>query len=230
LSNQPGPASWSTDYDPAQGAFMPDDNELVAVIATLGVVDRDFDVSISSTFVDGQKTLLGAWNHATSQGDQSPVGTAVVRTNGAIAWIEARYFEDSRSQAYRAMLKQALETGTDIGFSYTYIIQDSSTDSRELARYPGARQILKRVSVEEACPCLMPAGIGTGIRSAKQLASELDLMAIKRNVDALGLSMPSGEQADLAAIRDRLVVNQGIAAIQRADEAMRNSWRNQRND
>ena len=55
-------------------------------------------------------------------------------------------------------------------------------------------------------------------------------MAIKRNVDALGLSMPSGEQADLAAIRDRLVVNQGIAAIQRADEAMRNSWRNQRND
>lgn len=138
--------------DGEEGAFS-------ATFATLApAVDKDGDVTLPGAFRDGTKTVIGAFNHSSQRGDALPVGIATIRSNASRAWVEGTFFDTPAGRTYRTTLKQL---GPLTEWSYSYVVDNQSTDYSELRAWPGAKRILKAISVFGVSPVLRGAGVAT---------------------------------------------------------------------
>jgi hypothetical protein len=134
----------------SEGAFA-------ATFATLNVIDHDGDVTLPGAFQDGKAVLVGAYQHGISK---LPVGKGIIRANNARAWIEGRFFTDTRpgKDTYQT-IKNA---GALIEWSYIFQILESADGDFETGKGKVPVRFLKKLDVWSVDPVLKGAGIGTG--------------------------------------------------------------------
>lgn len=158
-----------------------DKGEIVAVFATLDVVDSDRDVTPPGAFENGAKTRISAYGHKSWEG-KLPVGKGTIREVKNEAILEGRFFLDT--EAGRDTFTVVKELGEDglQEWSYGY-------DPVEYAfgQFEGQDvRFLNKVKVHEVSPVLLGAGVGTRVLTAKsglKFAEHID--AVRADVDAL---------------------------------------------
>src|SRR5207302_5389285 len=94
------------------------------------------------------------------------------------------YFSTYAAQQTRQLVKEA---GPLLEWSYGFSVKRSSTNYRDLAQWPGARQLLQELDVFEVSPAVKGAGIGTMTvpGSAKKYPmADLEIRQIERNLRA----------------------------------------------
>ena len=169
-----------------------DKGEIVAVFATLNVIDSDGDVTVPGAFENGAKVRISAFGHS-SWGDKLPVGKATIRETKTEAIFEGRFFMDNEDAVRTFNVVKALGEDGLQEFSYGY-------DPVEYAfgEFEGQKvRFLNKLKVHEVSPVLLGAGVGTRLLTAKsglKFAEHVD--AVVAEVDALVT-----RAADVVALR-----------------------------
>lgn len=131
-----------------------------AVFATLGVIDKDGDVTLPGAFGSQDVVIVPAhdWTHV-------PIGRATIREHGNEAIADFRLNLDiAAARDWHAALKFDLATGRPLQeWSYGFHV------SRESRGEHGGRQVrfLEALDVHEVSPVLLGAGVGTRTLAAK---------------------------------------------------------------
>lgn len=172
-----------------------DRGEVEAVIATLGVIDRDGDIIRAGAIPSGAKVKLSSYRHDVMYG-AIPVGKGVIDRVGNRLIFRGRVFlATPRGRETFEVLK---EMGPDQEWSLGFLILKSESPT-EAERRQGAVRVLTKLGALEVSPVLIGAGIGTQTLAVKAEDSD-------------------AEQAELAAIADAFE----LRAIQvRHEERMR---------
>lgn len=142
-----------------------------AVVATYNVVDKDGDVSLPGALDTSKSVIVSPWNHSSIDDSRAdaPVGAATITTIGEKAVVDGHYYvnTDLGRKAYE-ITKALFDDGLG-EWSYGFRIPSggASTDSKDLADWPGARRILKQVSPFEVSLVFAGAGVGTQTVSVK---------------------------------------------------------------
>ena len=142
-----------------------------AVVARYSVVDKDKDVSIPGALDTPKNIILSPWNHSSIDDARSdpPVGSATITTVGDKAIADGHFYVNTDlGRKAHEIAKALFEDGLS-EWSYGFRIPSggASTDSKDLADWPGARRILKQVSPFEVSLVFAGAGIGTETVSIK---------------------------------------------------------------
>lgn len=142
--------------------------EVEAVIARLGVVDRDGDFTLASAFKDGQKVKLSGWGHDSALpphlNPSAPVGKGTISVSGDRVLFKGRYFLST--ERGREAFQMVKEFGPDMEWSYGYKVGKTGDLTPELKKL-GARRVIAETTVFEASPVFRGAGIGTGTLTVK---------------------------------------------------------------
>lgn len=144
------------------GIKAADKGEVTAVIATLGVVDKDGDVTRPGAFEDGADVVISAYGH-TSWGGALPVGKGKISSTKTEAILDAQFFLDTQhgSDTFKTV-KALAESGLG-EWSYGYEPTEYSYgehDGKDV-------RFLDGVKVFEASPVLVGAGENTRTLNAK---------------------------------------------------------------
>lgn len=135
---------------------------ITAVFATLGVVDRDGDVTIKGAFTDGAPVIISAYNHGSWSG-ALPVGKGTISEVGDEAILDGQFFLDTTHG--RDAFETVKALGEDGLQEWSYSLEDVVS---EKGTVDGHRvNILKSISVREVSPVLRGAGIDTRVLTAK---------------------------------------------------------------
>jgi len=139
-----------------------EEGKVRAVIATLGVRDKDGDLIEPGAF-GTQRVRVSGFNHTSWEG-ALPVGKGTVTESGDRAVADLQFFMDTTggADAFRT-IKGLGELGEwSFGFDIT---EEGSPDEEQ--RRNGVVRVLKGLEVHEVSPVLMGAGVGTGTLVAK---------------------------------------------------------------
>ena len=157
--------------------------EITAVFSTLGVVDKDGDITVKGAMKDGAPVRLSAYNHKSWEG-ALPVGKGVIREVGNEVVFEGQFFMNTTHG------RDTFETVKAMGelqeFSYGFDVVDSEEPDQE-QKSAGARRILKSLAVHEVSPVLLGAGVGTrtvGVKGEKKTFAE-ELTEVVASVKAV---------------------------------------------
>jgi len=139
-----------------------EEGKVRAVVATLGVRDKDGDLIEPGAF-GTQPVRVSAFNHGSWQG-ALPVGKGTVTESGDRAVADLQFFmETSHGQETFRTIKGLGDLGEwSFGFD---IIQESTPDDEQQQR--GIVRVLEGLKVHEVSPVLLGAGIATETVSAK---------------------------------------------------------------
>ena len=136
-------------------AKVGEEGRVTAVIATLGVIDHDEDVSLAGTFQEGAAVLVSEYGHSAFMGN-APVGKGAIRVDGNDVIAEAQYFMDTtRGREAFLTVKNVAELQQ---WSYGYDVVEFHVgpfEESENVRY------LDKVDAFEISPVLRGAGIDT---------------------------------------------------------------------
>lgn len=134
-----------------------------AVFATLGVVDKDGDLTIPGAFGDQMAKFVGAHNWG-----EPSIGGAKVREEGNLAIADFQINLDmAQGQEWYKSLKFNFDNGIPQEFSYGFDVvkfsykQEGSQNVR----------VLEQMKVHEVSPVMVGAGINTHLRSMKNSRS-----------------------------------------------------------
>lgn len=157
--------------------------EIRAVFSTLGVVDKDGDITVKGAMKDGAPVRLSAYNHKSWEG-ALPVGKGIIREVGNEVVFEGQFFMNTTHG------RDTFETVKAMGelqeFSYGFDVVDSEEPDQE-QKSAGARRILKSLAVHEVSPVLLGAGVGTrtvGVKGEKKTFAE-ELTEVVASVKAV---------------------------------------------
>jgi hypothetical protein len=186
-----------------------DRGEAVARIATRGVIDKDNDVILPGAFQDGADLIISSYGHTSWQGSL-PVGKGRLRTSATEALVDAQFFLGTT--AGREHFEVIKQLGPQGQWSFGFDIADS-----DVGDFDGRRvRFLKQLTVHEASPVLIGAGIDTGTLAVKSTATltpqEQLATEFARFVD-IGLAHDIADE--LADIRDRLELDDELRRIAR---------------
>lgn len=162
--------------------------EVEAIIATIGVVDRDGDVIQKDAIKSGTKVKMSAYGHdivGFMAAGAIPVGKGRVTVEGDEAVFRGRVFQST--ERGRETLSVLKEMGTDQEWSFGYRVTGSEVPD-EAWRKKGAQRILTELDLFEVSPVLIGAGVGTRTVTAKECES------CRQHAPR-----PKGSQAELAA-------------------------------
>lgn len=135
-----------------------------AVIATLGVVDKDEDIIRPGAIENGAEVSMSSYGHDAIYGEQ-PAGKGTVNVRGDKLVYAGRVFLGT--QRGRETLEVLKEMGSLAQWSFGFRILGSEIPTEE-ERKQGARRILTKLDAFEVSPVTIGAGVGTGTLSAKQ--------------------------------------------------------------
>lgn len=139
-----------------------DKGEIVAVFATLNVIDSDGDVTLKGAFENGAKVRISAYGHKSWEG-ALPVGKGVIKEVGNEAIFEGRVFLDTAAgRDTFTVIKELGEDGLQ-EFSYGYDPVEYSFGEHEGQDV----RFLSKLKVHEVSPVLLGAGVGTRLLTAK---------------------------------------------------------------
>lgn len=130
-----------------------DTGSFEATFATLGVIDKDGDVTVTGAFQDGQEVRISAWGH---NWGALPVGKGVIHADEQRAWVDGQFFLELPAG------KDTYQTVKLLGelqeWSYGFEIKDQSFGEFE------GRQVrfLRGLDVFEVSPVMIGAGVDTG--------------------------------------------------------------------
>lgn len=139
-----------------------DDGSFEAVIATLGVLDKDRDIVEPGAFGNAVASVMPAHD-----GTSVPLGKVSVKEDGASAIAVGQFnLEIEKARDWSSSLKFDLATPPSIQeWSWGFNIPPGGAQFEE--RDGEQVRILKRVDLIEVSPVLRGASIGTGTISAK---------------------------------------------------------------
>lgn len=155
--------------------------EVEAVFATLGVVDKDNDVTKSGAFDEGSEVVISSYNHKSWEG-ALPVGKGTIHEVGNKVLLKGQFFLNTTQG--RDTFEVVKQLGARQEWSYGFKVEDSEEGDFEgkSVRY------LKKMSVFEVSPVMRGAGVGTQTTYAKA-----DLSASGRRREAAsGAAMSDG--------------------------------------
>jgi len=167
--------------------------EVEAVIATLGVVDRDGEVIAKGAIKNGSKVKMSSYGHDIIGGFMGsgalPVGKGAVFVEGDKVIFRGKVFlSTERGRETLAVLK---ELGSESEWSFGFRVLGTEVPD-DAMRKLGADLILTKLDVFEVSPVVIGAGIGTQTVSAKEADEEA--ARVKAEQEAA-----EREAADLAA-------------------------------
>jgi hypothetical protein len=142
--------------------------EVEAIIATLDVVDKDFEVITKDAITSGSKVKMSSYGHdivgGFMGGGELPVGRGAVFVEQNKAIFRGKIFVTTeRGRDTLAVLK---EMGKDQEWSFGFLVIGSE-EPDEKWRKRGAQRILTKLDVFEVSPVVIGAGIGTRTVAAK---------------------------------------------------------------
>lgn len=138
--------------------------EVEAVIATLGVVDRDGDIIRETAIKAGAKVKMSAYGHDAMWGEM-PVGKGTIVVREDLAIFKGRVFLNTeRGREVFGVLK---EMGADQEWSFGFRVTGWEAPD-EKAKGAGATRILTKLDAFEVSPVLRGAGVGTGTLAVKE--------------------------------------------------------------
>lgn len=205
----------------------------VAVFASLGVIDRDGDVTLPGAFGEQRVKLLPAhdWSHV-------PIGDARIYERADEAVAEFRLnLEIEAAREWHAALKFDLRDEQPIQqWSYGF---DVLKDSR--GEHDGKRvRRLEKLRVYEVSPVVVGAGVATrtlAVKSARQLAEQIEdvraelsalaerIAGLKRLRAAEGRDLSAARREELARVKsaldELLAASQGLCDDEAAETARR---------
>jgi hypothetical protein len=172
--------------------------EVEAVIATLGVVDRDRDIIRKDAIKSGSKVMVSSYAHDGITQGARPAGRGVVTVEGNRAVFRGKMFLDTiAGRETFAVLK---EMGADQQWSFGFAVLSDEAPS-ESEQKQGARRVLTKLDTFEVSPVWIAAGLGTRTLAVKQAdgagEEEADASRTVRDVD--GNVIASHEWQELPA-------------------------------
>lgn len=161
--------------------------EVEAVFATLGVVDKDNDVTEKGAFTEGAPVVISSYNHKSWEG-ALPVGKGTIHEVGDSVIMKGQFFLNT--QAGKDTFEVIKQLGNRQEWSYGFNVDDSEKGDHE----GKSVRVLKKMSVYEVSPVMRGAGVGTRTTFAKSFSDE-----ISETVDAVKEAVKSASR--VAALR-----------------------------
>jgi hypothetical protein len=182
----------------------PDQGTVEAIVATLGVVDRDREIIKHGAIRDGAKVKLSAYGHDAIFGS-APVGKGVIGIEGDKAVFRGKFFLSTTRG------KEAYETvkalGADSEWSFGFHV-DGEEEPTEEERKGGAKRVLSKLDAFEVSPVIIGAGIGTGttlVKAAKDdavVVTDDAVVVVEANEEAAALAETERVAAEAKALED----------------------------
>ena len=175
--------------------------EVVAIVATLEVVDRDGDVILPGAFpMGGAKVKLSGYGHDVVLQDAPPVGIGTISEEGGKAVFEGRFFMST--ERGREAFATVKELGTDGEWSFGFPNATVKTAKMtEAWRERGAKRLLAGLEPVEASPVFRGAGLGTMTMHVKGMKAEDD--SLTDRISAVNDALHARNEAQPEAERDR---------------------------
>lgn len=156
--------------------------EVEAVFATLGVVDKDGDLTEKGAFREGDEVLISAYNHKSWDG-ALPVGKATIHEVGNDIVMKGQFF--LQTTGGRDTFEVVKAMGGRQEWSYGFNVDESEPGEHE----GKSVRVLKKMSVFEVSPVLRGAGVNTRTTYAKSFGDE-----ISEAVDAVTSAVKSAKR------------------------------------
>lgn len=168
------------------GAFEIKDaahGEVTAIVATLGVVDKDGDVLLPGSFPSSAVVKMSGYSHDVVMEGAPPVGKGTIVVEGDKAIFRGKFFMSSeRAREAFAIVK---ELGTDgewsFGFPRASVKSATMTDEWKAK---GAHRLVAGLTPVEASPVFVGAGVGTGTLFTKG-AKPADIADVNASADRM---------------------------------------------
>jgi hypothetical protein len=142
-----------------------DKGEVVAIVATLGVVDKDGDVILPGAFGSGARVKLSGYGHDVITEGKAPVGKGIITEDGDKAIFKGQFFMST--QRGREAFLTTKELGTEGEWSFGFPKNVKAGDLSDDWKAKGAKRVIAGLTAIEASPVFVGAGWGTGTLSAK---------------------------------------------------------------
>jgi hypothetical protein len=170
-----------------------------AKFATLNVIDKDGDVTLSGAFPEGKEVLVSAYMHGSWSGGL-PVGKGVIRVVGDDVLIDGEfYLNTAAGKEHYETIKNAPNLQE---WSYGFIIKELAEDT-EWNENPKVWRVIKLVDIFEVSPVLRGAGVDTRV---------LDIKSEKE-----GLSYSDEAEAVLAAVNGLVTRTKSLADLRKKE-------------
>jgi hypothetical protein len=154
------------------GAFEIKDaekGEVTAIVATLGVVDKDGDVLLPGSFPDTASVKLSAYGHDTILDGAPHVGRGTITTRGDKVVLDAKFFLSiPRGRDAFSLVKE--DPQLEWSFGFPRAVKTAQMTDEWKAK--GARRLVTGIQPIEASPVFVGAGVGTQTVSAKEAPVE----------------------------------------------------------
>lgn len=150
------------------GAFEIKDaeaGEVTAIVATLGVVDKDGDVLLPGSFPSSAAVKMSGYSHDVVLDGAAPVGKGTISVDGDKAVFRGKFFLST--QRGRESFNMVKELGADGEWSFGYPRGVQTTALTDDWRAKGARRLITGLQPIEASPVFVGAGVGTGTLMTK---------------------------------------------------------------
>lgn len=187
------------------------DGSFVATFATLGVIDKDYDVTLPGAFKDGQEVRIAQWGH--NWGDL-PAGKGTIHADDQRAWVEGQFFLETDAGTQTYLTVKAL--GALQEWSYGYRVEEYSfgTFENQSVRF------LKKLDVIEVSPVMIGAGEDTRTDAIKSAGLPLPehFATVRAAVEGLGERVKS--LADLRAKEGRMLSAANMAKLREHHTAL----------
>lgn len=182
-----------------------DQGEVVAVVATLGVVDKDGDVILPGAIPPNSAVKMSAYGHDVVIDGASPVGKGTISEEGTAAVFRGRFF--LTTQRGREAFNTVKELGPDSQWSFGFPRGVKTESLTEEWRTKGARRIISGMLPIEASPVFVGAGIGTHTVMAKAAEDAAAAVAaeaeakVKRDAEARAVAADTLRETNEDAAR-----------------------------
>ncbi len=180
------------------GAFEVKDadaGEVTAIVATLGVVDKDGDVLLPGSFPSSASVKMSGYGHDVVLDGATPVGKGTISVEGDKAIFRGKFFlSTTRGRESFNMVK---ELGGEGEWSFGYPRAVQTTAMTDEWKTKGARRLITGLRPIEASPVFVGAGVGTGTLMTK--AADDAALAAQAEVEAKA----AAEAKAIAEAKDR---------------------------
>lgn len=147
--------------------------EVTAVVATLGVVDKDGDVILPGAVpAGGAKVKVSGYNHDIVTEGAAPVGKGTITEVGDKLIFQGKFFLSTTRG--RDAFHTVKEMGVDGEWSFGFPRQVKTAELTDEWKIQGARRLIAGLRPIEASPVIVGAGIGTQTVSAKAAETIVD--------------------------------------------------------
>lgn len=166
-----------------------------AVIATIGVVDKDEDVITADAIREGAKVTMSCYGHDAVYGDL-PAGRGTLSIDGNSVVFDGKAFlNTTRGRDSFEVLK---EMGADQEWSFGFRILGAEVPDEEWKK-KGARRMLTKLDAFEVSPVIRGAGVNTRTLAVKSEEATVDPAAEAARLETVRKEKEEAEAARIKA-------------------------------